>query len=98
MAVSHQKGVILNHWNDCPATAFVKNKSAASSTLSLGLPTPPATPSIENSGVLEGGLRGLLNIPSRLTGRNKEMIFARIQALIKSIEEGKISGTRLEMY
>jgi len=96
MAVSHQTGVILNHWNDCPTTAFVKNKSATSSTTSLAtaFPTPPATPFQEKNDneTLVNGLAGLLNLPTRLQGRNKEMIVSRIQGLIKSIQERKVSG------
>lgn len=101
MAVSHQSGTILHHWNDAPTKFIVKNKSAASSTTSLvsGIPTPPATPSQESAGnEVAAGLRGLLNMESGLAGRNREMVFARIRALIKSIEEGKVSGSPLSPY
>jgi hypothetical protein len=92
MAVSHQSGTILQHWNDPPTTTFTKSKSAMSSTTTLGLPTPPATPSQEGNGVLVGGLTALLALPSTLVGRNRDMIFARIRVLIKSVEECKITG------
>jgi hypothetical protein len=92
MAVSHQSGTILQHWNDPPPTTFAKSKSATSSTTTLGLPTPPATPSQEGNGVLVCSLSALLALPSTLLGRNRDMIFARIQMLIKSVEECKITG------
>jgi hypothetical protein len=95
MAVSHQSGTILHHWNDAPTKFIVKNKSAASSTISLtGIPTPPATPSQEtrNESVVSG-LNGLLDMSNGLIGRNREMVFARIRTLIKNVEEGKVSGT-----
>ena len=93
MAVSHQSGTILHHWNDPPATTFAKNKSASSSTVSLGLPTPPVTPSIETSDQLARDLERLLGIPSTLVGRNKDMIFTRVRGLIKSVEERRIPGS-----
>jgi len=97
MAVSHQSGVILHHWNDPPQTTFTtKNKSASSSTVSLvGIPTPPATPSIEGHDELTRGLSNLLNMSTSLVGRNRDMIFGRISGLIKSIEEHKVSGIHL---
>jgi hypothetical protein len=94
MAVSHQSGVILHHWNDPPTNTFTKNKSAMSSNTSLaaGIPTPPATPSMESNDVVVAGLNRLLSAPSKLNGRNKEMIFTRIRGLIKSIEEKMVPG------
>jgi len=93
MVVSHQSGTILNHWNDPPSTTFItKNKSASSSTVSFGIPTPPLTPSFENNDSLVRGIQGLLNSPTTLVGRNKDMIFTRVRGLIKSIEEHKIPG------
>lgn len=88
---SHQTGVILNHWNDCPNTVFIKNKSASNSSTNLGLPTPPTTPSLDNESLILR-LQSLLDMSTRLNGRNKEMIFTRIQILIKSIEERKVPG------
>jgi len=91
--VSHQSGTILHHWNDAPTKFIVKNKAATSSTPSFGIPTPPATPSVETErDGLVSGLGSLLEMESGLVGRNKEMVFARIRALMKSIEEGKVSG------
>lgn len=95
MAVSHQSGTILHHWNDPPTTTFTKPKSAASSsttTISLGIPTPPLTPFQEIHDGLISGLEGLLNASTTLNGRNKEMIFTRIRGLIKSVEERTVSG------
>jgi len=92
MAVSHQSGVILQHWNDPPPTFTTKNKSASSSTTSLGLPTPPRTPSIEGQDELIRGLNNLLHFSTSLAGRNKEMIFERIRGLVKSIEDRKVTG------
>lgn len=92
MAVSHQSGTILQHWNDPPTATFSKNKSAASSTVSLGLPTPPLTPSIETNDQLARDLETLLETPSTLLGRNKDMIFTRVRGLIKSVEERRIPG------
>jgi len=93
MAVSHQSGTILHHWNDAPTKFIVKNKSAASSTTTLGIPTPPATPSQDAGNVgIASGLQGLLDMPSALVGRNREMVFARIRTLIKNIEDGKVTG------
>jgi hypothetical protein len=93
MAVSHQSGTILHHWNDPPTATFSKNKSASSSTVSLALPTPPLTPSIETNDSLARELEHLLEMSSSLVGRNKEMIFTRVRALIKSVEERRITGT-----
>jgi hypothetical protein len=93
MATSHQSGTILHHWNDPPSTTFTtKNKSACSSTVSFGIPTPPLTPSQEINDSLICGIQGLLNSPTTLVGRNKDMIFTRVRGLIKSIEERKIPG------
>ena len=80
MAVSHQSGTILHHWNDPPSTTFTaKNKSASSSTVSFGIPTPPLTPSQEINDSLIRGIRGLLDSPTTLVGRNKDMIFTRVR-------------------
>lgn len=93
MAVSHQSGTILHHWNDAPAKLIVKNKSTVSSTTSFGIPTPPATPSVETGrDALISGLGSLLEMENGLGGRNREMVFARLRALMRSIEEGKVSG------
>ena len=97
MAVSHQSGVILHHWNDPPTTFTTKNKSASSSTVSLGLPTPPATPSIEGQDELVRGLSSLLQLSTSLAGRNKDMIFGRIRGLVKSIEDRKVTGMSFRM-
>jgi hypothetical protein len=93
MAVSHQSGTILHHWNDAPSTIFSsRTSSPAASTVSLGIPTPPATPSQENNEALVCGLNGILAIPTTLAGRNKEMIFAKIRTLIKSLQDQRIPG------
>ena len=93
MTVSHQSGTILHHWNDPPSTSFsTKNKSATSSTVSLGIPTPPLTPSQEINDNLIYGIESLLDSPTTLVGRNKDMIFTRVRGLIKSIQERKIPG------
>jgi hypothetical protein len=88
MAVSHQSGVIENHWNDPPATTFSKPPTPSTTP---GLPTPPQTPGIEGTDVV-AGLERLLSLPSHLTGRNCELIFGRVRGLIKALEEGKIPG------
>lgn len=100
MAVSHQSGIILHHWNDPPTTTFIqkpnnKPPSSLSSPISLiGIPTPPLTPSQEHiDNTLINGLHELLNVPTNLLGRNKEMIFTRVRGLIKSLEERRIPGT-----
>jgi hypothetical protein len=89
MAVSHQSGVIENHWNDPPATTFSKPPTPSTTP---GLPTPPQTPGIEGADLVVG-LDGLLALPSNLAGRNREMIFGRVRGLIKALEEGTIPGT-----
>ena len=90
--MSHQSGTILHHWNDPPST-IIKNRSAASSVTSLGvIPTPPRTPSADKN-ELARGLTGLLNMPSSLIGRNKDMVFAKVQGLIKTVEDQKLPGS-----
>jgi len=95
MTLSHQSGVIHQHWNDPPLATFATKSLTPSSTPAL--PTPPMTPSIERTSTPEliRGLQELLGIPSMLVGRNKEMIFTRVRGLIRDIEEGKIPGTPL---
>lgn len=94
MTVSHQSGTILHHWNDPPSTTFTtNNKSASSSTVSFGIPTPPLTPSQEINDTLISVIQGILDSPTTLVGRNKDMIFTRVRVLIKSIEERKIPCT-----
>ena len=94
MTVSHQSGTILHHWNDPPSTTFItNNKSASSSTVSFGIPTPPLTPSQEINDTLISVIQGILDSPTTLVGRNKDMIFTRVRVLIKSIEERKIPCT-----
>jgi hypothetical protein len=95
MAVSHQSGTIVQHWNDPPTTTFTKNKSAMSSSVSLGIPTPPATPSQDNDG-LSRALTSLLSMPTSLAGRNRDMIFTRIRSLIKSVDECQIPGISID--
>ena len=95
MAVSHQSGVIHQHWNDPPPATFATKTPTPSSTPAL--PTPPMTPSIERTSTPEliRGLQELLGIPSMLVGRNKEMVFTRVRGLIRDIQEGKMPGTPL---
>jgi hypothetical protein len=88
MAVSHQSGVIENHWNDPPATTFSKPPTPSTTP---GLPTPPQTPGIEGADLV-AGLEDLLALPSHLAGRNREMVFGRVRGFIKALEEGKIPG------
>lgn len=92
MAVSHQSGTILQHWNDPPSSTFTKNKSASSSTVSLGLPTPPLTPFQEVNEDLACDLKGLLELRTNLVGRTKDMIYTRIRGLIKTVEERRLPG------
>ncbi len=92
MAVSHQSGTILHHWNDPPSTTFTATNTKSASSVSFGIPTPPLTPSQEINDTLVRGLQGLLDSPTNLVGRNKDMIFTRVRGLIKSIEERKIPG------
>ena len=94
MAGSHQSGTIPHHWNDPPSTTFTitKSKQSTRSNFTNCIPTPPLTPFQETTDGLVRGLEGLLNCPTSLVGRNKDMIFARVRGIIKSLEEQKIPG------
>jgi hypothetical protein len=58
------------------------------------LPTPPLTPFQDANESLARDLKGLLESRTNLVGRTKDMIFTRVQGLIKTVEERRLPGLR----